>query len=234
MERLVEAKIRLNSKIDLQWRFLTFSHNLGEVERAIEMAEELGLDSIFISTPSDVSWDDPEVRVAESEHIGLHVFSKDETRSGSLPKLEGIFRGVIDELFEIGWVGRMIKSKINDEPINRNVSTCDWLYFNVTLDAVGRIMPCCAPPPVHSTLVFGNINNEFGMNTQYYKLARLSFTDKSRYFDETKALSKKPYCADCPGGAPLQFDRAVQVPISLYYLDGSVLLNQSAIQALSH
>lgn len=48
---LVERKRRLNKRLPfLEWQFLRMRHNLHEIERAEEMAKEIGVDNIAFGT----------------------------------------------------------------------------------------------------------------------------------------------------------------------------------------
>ncbi len=50
----------------ISWQFLAFEHNADEIDSAISIARELGVDQFVVATPFDVSWDDPGVRPAHS------------------------------------------------------------------------------------------------------------------------------------------------------------------------
>src|SRR5690349_680575 len=79
---LVEAKKRLGRRTPtVSWQYLAFKHNEHEIEDAIKMAEQLGVDQIMVATPFDVSWDSPEVRpsTAAPRTIQFHSDWVDET-----------------------------------------------------------------------------------------------------------------------------------------------------------
>ncbi|MDP3552446.1 radical SAM/SPASM domain-containing protein [Methylocystis sp.] len=236
MERLVESKRRQNSKLRLRWQFLTFDHNLHEVEEAIELAKNIGLDEIHVGPPFDVSWDDPNIKCAESKHAGFHIFTEDVTRTGPFPDAERLenYKELVNRDFDLGWMGRINAKNIKDEmPAARQTKTCDWLYYSITVDANERVLPCCAPPVKERNLVFGDIWDSAGINAADFKLARMAFSDRESYRAESENLNRKLFCADCPGSDEIQFDRKRQLPSSLYYLDKMVLLDHAAILALA-
>jgi hypothetical protein len=75
LRRMVETKKRhgLGRPI-LAWQFLTFEHNVHEVDAAIELAKRMGIDQIRIITPFSVAMDDPDIRALTSERCGVHEF----------------------------------------------------------------------------------------------------------------------------------------------------------------
>lgn len=60
VRRLVDAKKRLNSYTPyLVWQYLVFDHNLGEMDQALHMAKELGVNEVNFGEPNSVSFFDP-------------------------------------------------------------------------------------------------------------------------------------------------------------------------------
>ena len=60
---LTEAKKRLGKRTPtVSWQYLAFEHNEHEIDDAIKMARQLGVDQFIVATPFDVSWDAPEIR----------------------------------------------------------------------------------------------------------------------------------------------------------------------------
>ncbi len=187
VQRLVAAKRKYGfNRPILSWRFFTFEHNLYEVDRAIEMARELGVDYMLISTPSDVSGDDPDVQVATSEREGVYGFTDPQmTRREPRRILDLLARyDEVDHLFAEDWLARAGEESLNET--NVGSGTCLWLYYNMTVDAIGRVMPCCIVPKTYEKLVFGDLSEKHPdpFNTESYIRARLSFADR-RLFEES-------------------------------------------------
>ena len=66
----------------------------------------------------------------------------------------------------------------------------------MTLDAGGRIFPCCAAPRPDLDLVFASFDGEGEpFNSQKYRLARLGFVDGPAYEAQRGVLD--PHCAKC-------------------------------------
>ena len=65
VRKLVRARDRLGKRTPvLSWNFLAFEHNAHEIPLAERMARKIGVDQFRVVEPFDVSWDDPEIRVA--------------------------------------------------------------------------------------------------------------------------------------------------------------------------
>ena len=150
VRRLLAARERKGSNVPyILWRFLTFEHNLHEVDEAIRIATDLGVDQISITTPFAVDWDDPQVRVARSPREGTYLIRPgatfkgplDDWREVSLPEAE------IEREFARPWAERLGGGPL-EEPSRSAASTCAWLYQSLTLDARGRVTPCCMTPEV--------------------------------------------------------------------------------------
>ncbi len=81
MRALAEAKRRASQAghhgPHLVWQFLTFAHNSHEIETAIELAQEIGVDELHVCTPFDISWDDPTIVIHQSDLARRYVFNED-------------------------------------------------------------------------------------------------------------------------------------------------------------
>jgi hypothetical protein len=87
-------------------------------------------------------------------------------------------------------------------PGTEAASTCRWLYSSITMDAAGRIMPCCASPRPDIDLVFSKFDAmppAEVFNSPKYRLARLSFADPQRYWRrrDSENPERGPHCANC-------------------------------------
>jgi MoaA/NifB/PqqE/SkfB family radical SAM enzyme len=201
IRKLVEARRRLGRRTPvIAWRYLTFEHNIHEIPLALKTARQLEVDQFLTLTPYDVSWDDPEIRIAEVETVNL-VLNR-ETEPSVLANWnafpESLDAEAIGRAFETPW--ERTGSEGNRAAVNRG-SSCQWLYRSISMDAGGRILPCCAAPRPDLELVFGGFDGGSSdvFNTPRYRLARLSFADMDAYQREVRAagLVRGPHCANC-------------------------------------
>ena len=202
LEKLVLTRDSLNRRNPvLEWRFFVFEHNVHEIGLVKELAERYGVDILQIAKPIPVDWDDPLVRVAnsiEAERIEFFPYYQD-VRKNQNDMLKKIQKEEINKAFKRKW---FMKNKHDSyyHGIKRGNDTCDYLYKNITMDANGRIMPCCIAPTIDWNLVFSEIvkgNDVF--NSEMYKLARLSFSDRETYQEVISSYDnqKEPFCTQC-------------------------------------
>jgi hypothetical protein len=202
IRELVEVKRERSSATPfLLWRFLTFEHNVHEVEAARQLAAELGVDVFTVATPFAVAWDDPEIRVARSPLEGSYLLNEsagvrgrlDDWRSAELAEPE------IDREFERSWLERL-PAGWSVEASRRDAPTCGWLYQNLTLDAGARLFPCCmAPEGIHHK-VYGSLAAEGAgaVNGVDFRRSRLAFADQRAFEAElARDCGRAPYCAIC-------------------------------------
>lgn len=202
IEKLVAAKKKYNMRSPrLIWQFLTFEHNVSEIPLAKEMAKNLGVDVITFNEPYDVSWGDSTLAV-DNQHLEKTVFSEYTTDLQNVTiAVESIKSNAshIEELFSHTW-----QEVINKNNIARTAKPgkrCPWLYKNLVLDALGRILPCCYAPEKSDKYdyIFSKItanNHQDHFNTDCFIQARRNIiseqTAKSPHHDK-----KTPYCIDC-------------------------------------
>ena len=205
IQMLVQAKKELGKRTPIiAWRFLTFQHNIHEVPLAVEKARVLGVDQFLTLTPYDVSWDDPAIQPAAAEPVNISFNPQSEAcmLANWNPFPESLEACAIESEFEAGWSDR-IESEVGVNHQNRaESSTCQWLYKSLTVDAGGRIFPCCAPPQPGKDLIFansGNLPESDLYNSDRYRLARLSFTNPEGYRRERESLGlvQDPHCVHC-------------------------------------
>ncbi|MEM9303563.1 MAG: radical SAM protein [Pseudomonadota bacterium] len=159
--RLVAARrAAAHCRPELVWQFLTFEHNRHEVAGAIALADELGFDAIDVREPFDVARDDPGIRAAASEHAGTIVFrpmpepSNEQMAStaASGAAVDAAWRDLLRVRSPERLPGAAAPSGV----------PCRWLYDNLTVDATGRLLPCCMAPKAagHSEgeLVLGTVD----------------------------------------------------------------------------
>ena len=223
LRKLVEAKRRLGTRTPiLAWRLLAFEHNIHEIPAAIEKARELGVDT-FVTAPAwDISWDDPSIRPAQIEprtvEFGMDVAVAMQRNWNAFPGR--VNAAAFEEAFEQRYAGRY---SAEAEP-GGSGETCEWLYKNITLDAGGRLFPCCCSPTSRQDLTFGQFEageGSGGFNSEKHRASRLYFGDAEAY--RAKPLERDPYCVKCDwdraaypkpihirqyfeGAAPAEFD----------------------------
>jgi MoaA/NifB/PqqE/SkfB family radical SAM enzyme len=205
IERLVAAKREQGRKTPvLVWRLITWQHNIHEIPLAIETARQLGVDQFVTTEAQDVTWDDPNVRAAHIEPVNV-MFN----RRAQLDILDNwnafpddLNTASIDRAFEARWIDP-------DHPLPTEWAgkggageTCNWLYKSISVDASGRIIPCCASPRPDADLVFGEFDDmpsQDIFNSEKYRLSRLAFADRESYRQAfaDSGLSKDPFCARC-------------------------------------
>ncbi len=127
MKRLVAAKKKLCSKTPLiDWQFLVFRFNEHEMERAREMAKEIGVDDILFEPPSIELDVYPIPEPLAREMANWHP-SNPEYNLYYDPDNPEQPKGCVTEGKVIG-----------------NVKRCDWLYVASAIDWNGTVAPCCA------------------------------------------------------------------------------------------
>ena len=203
---LTEAKKRLGRRSPtVSWQYLAFEHNEHEIDDAIKMAQQLGVDQLIVATPFDVSWDAPEVRPSKQatpRTIQFHSDWVDETIDNWNPFPTELQAQAIEEEFASPWRQRLLDDDDAGIPDAQASSrhTCHYLYKNIVMDGRGRVLPCCAAPQPGMDLVFADAKSgEDVYNSEKYRLARLSFANPKLYQVEhaANALTPGPFCATC-------------------------------------
>ena len=202
IRKLVEARLRLRTRTPvLCWQYLAFEHNIHEISKAIETARDLGLDEFKIASAFDVGWDDSGVQPAKIEPATLQ-FAADSGRRvkenwNAFP--DSLDANAIELEFEAGWIEKLVAQPQEDreqKPVAGH--TCHWLYKSMTMDANGRILPCCGAPGPGRDLIFStfdgsDVSDPF--NSGKHRLARLYFADKEAYV--STGCHEEPYCVSC-------------------------------------
>jgi len=209
--RIAAAKRRVNSPTPfLRWQFLTFQHNLHEVEKAVELARKIGFDSFNTATPYDVSGDEASIQVGhylKAQQGRWEVFFRREPRyqwPHTLDEISNVVDQAFHESLRARYEGmRGIRSSHTPQPRHGH---CDWLHLGLIADAVGRIMPCCIPDyAAQGSFVFGDIRKDHDnlFNSEKYLQARLVLANYDRYQAGTDTnqrinRSKCDGCTDRP------------------------------------
>jgi len=235
---LVEAKRRLDkSRPFISWQFLAFEHNAHEIEPALAIARSLGVDQFRIATPFDVSWDDPEIRPADLPAVTHELRSDSEqTLAANWNPFDAAEAApAIEREFASTWLEQLAAQPEDIYRENRQSEhVCHWLYKNMVMDATGRIIPCCAAPQPKADLVFANFagpESEDSFNSEKYRVARLSFADKSA----RTILERPPHCVDCDWLSDQQAAQIDSVQVRNYLKSaGRTLFDPETLNFLSN
>ncbi len=204
VKRLVAAKQTLNSYTPfLSWQFLMFKHNVHEMEDVKKLAQSIGVNQLRLARPYSVAWDDPSVVVEESteERAITRVYNFKQAKDHHNKMLAQLEHQVINEHFSRSWVERYEELGCHADRASASTKpTCAYLYKNITMDALGNIMPCCMAPNKDRHLVFSNNKTGGSWNAHMYALARKYFAaNDAEYQMETKGLKDAyvPFCSRC-------------------------------------
>lgn len=175
VRQLVAAKRKLRQHTPvLTWNFLAFEHNVHEIPLARRMAYQLGVNNFRVGHPFDVTWDDPEIRPAKvkSSVQRLDWGSAGRRLSNWNRFPDRVDGEAITRAFEKPW-----SSQAGSDSQSGAGPTCHWLYKNIVMDAMGRIMPCCGAPRPDVNLVFGTFDGGSGdpFNSEKHRQARVWF-----------------------------------------------------------
>lgn len=182
IRRLVEAKRKYDMATPwLSWQFLLFEHNKHEVDRAKEMAKELGVNEIRFAHPYGVPWNQ-ELTPAHQMKEELCKLPKDQSYANRFD-IMGNISTLFNDRFAEKWAEKL-QGIISGAFSTRTGKTCQWLYTTLVMDATNRYLPCCYAPRKDSgfTFVFGvSPNNERSdpFNSEFYRFSRQHFTWRS-------------------------------------------------------
>ena len=202
---VAEKRRQGRSTPSIRWTYLTFEHNVHEMELALAKGRELGVNHVDFTTPFSVEHDDPEMVVVEAPEDGRNNLTPGLSGKDKLDDWTA-FRAVdpaIEASFEESWVERGARAGALDQPSHRgSAGTCGWLYQNLTMDATGRIMPCCLPPRTGARNVFGHVAQSAGQpltNLEDLQASRLAFADRAAYeqAQPSSGGDSPPFCASC-------------------------------------
>jgi hypothetical protein len=189
-----------------------------------------------------VSWDDPAIQPARIEPFTLDF---DSGRQAAMienwnPFPGGIDASVIEREFEAGWLERAASlAPEGGELAPPSGSTCQWLYKNITMDAGGRIFPCCASPRPDADLVFSKFDGAASelFNSGKYRLSRLFFKDPKAYWlaRDPSGLDRDRYCVICEWNKTATNTGSAQIRDYFKYLKttGGSLFNSKSLEILS-
>ncbi|MBZ5579147.1 MAG: radical SAM protein [Acidobacteriia bacterium] len=203
LRAMVRARAAQSSRKPwLVWQFLAFEHNAHEVEAAAKLARQIGIDQLVIAKPNSVEHDDPSIKVAETAPFGSTLFSEPYNWCGAAERAS-LNRNAdrIDSVFGESWADRYNAVGGGQREPSAAKSTCNWLYYSLTMDAARRITPCCLPPmgaPEPRHLVYAKFNGENTgevVNSSDAMLARRQCRRGRR--PDGSVAGPSPYCLSC-------------------------------------
>jgi MoaA/NifB/PqqE/SkfB family radical SAM enzyme len=190
----------------LVWQFLAFEHNAHEIQLATSMAREIGFDQLVVAQPHSVEHDDPSIKIAYGVPFGETFFT--EPRNWCEPsERSSLTRNAerIEAIFDETWARRYeVIAELEQGP--RAHSTCNWLYYSLTMDGARRITPCCLPPmgePEPRHLVYANFsgkNVRDVINSFDAILARRQCRNGTP--PDADVQRTAPYCINCTESPP--------------------------------
>jgi len=172
-----------------------FRHNRHQVPLAAAMAEDMGVDEFRAQPGWDVSWDEPGIETTDAESVRYAFDDVFAAVAGNWnPFPNELAAAAIDRAFDESWntveePGSQRSAGPSPEP------ACEWLYKNLTMDAGGRILPCCCSPRRDGELVFAQfdgIQDSDTFNSEKFQAARQLFAGQPE-----PAVSQGVFCAQC-------------------------------------
>jgi MoaA/NifB/PqqE/SkfB family radical SAM enzyme len=205
IEKLAEARRQRGKGTPiLSWNFLAFEHNAHEIGAARQLAKDLDVDQFSVFTPFDVSWDDPTIRIANVAPSveKLNPDFVDAIHANFNPFPGELAAASIEREFAMSWAARLHASGASDAELVQKEPrhTCHWLYKTMTMDAGGRVLPCCSAPSPQRDLVFSEQGDQMPAdhyNSAKYNLARSYFADPEGYLRAAAAGETQPHCVKC-------------------------------------
>ena len=159
---------------------------------------------MVIARPSYVDWDEPSIKSTDSPLAGRHEFDSSDEWRGE-PSFERIAAleenaSLINNIFDEGWVRRLNRLGLKNQPSHAGGPTCHWRYQNLTIDLALRVMPCCAPPSKKAPFGFWyfRIEDSDLTNSRDHISSRLLFADRPEFDLTTRRQETVSYCANCP------------------------------------
>src|SRR5579884_609002 len=202
IRNLVEARRRLGKPTPvIAWRYLAFEHNMHEIQAAMEKARELGVDQFKADPAWDISWDDPAIQPAGLEPVRADFRADiyDALVANWNPFPDAVDSAAIEHEFSQSWAARI--SPAGGRAAAPSGGSCEWLYKSLTMDAGGRIFPCCCSPTSNKDLHFAQLDGAgpAAFNSEKHKISRLFFASPALYRAQRAAgkLEQDPYCVRC-------------------------------------
>jgi MoaA/NifB/PqqE/SkfB family radical SAM enzyme len=171
LRKLCELKKELNlEKPYIIWRFFVFKHNEHEIEKAKNLAQQIGV-TIQFAKPHIDQFVDPENWISTIPEYSTNIISRTSQNSNTKDKI--INQNEIPH-FE----------KINNE------KSCNWLYSSMVINANSSVSPCCATILEKNDFGFFEADFDGLWNNKNYQIARESFF--------SNVQNKNIICTRCP------------------------------------
>lgn len=243
VKEIIDIRAKLSQKKPyIVWVFLTFEHNIHELDAAIKLAQEIGFDAIEVRTPFDVSSDDPFYKAVQSPKQGVHVFDQQRAAGEfdlSTGDIELVESPEIDAYLHESYYERMLNIGSLEQESYHGKKTCGYLYKNISMDGAGRIIPCCASPSKSVRhLVFGHIADaDFDyelFNSPDMCDARLGIVNPVAFDKKMEGREKMkiPFCRRCLDLLEPSFDLN-WIAKSMPSIDSKNSLSQDFIEKLT-
>ena len=202
VKKLVQAKeVHGMETPYLTWQFLTFQHNQDDIVLARQLAEDIGINEIHFGEPYDVSWGDPSIQVAKGyvDRISFPVANRKNSTNPENAVLS--FRNLTRRPV-CRWVEEYEDAARRGVTFRRRKGEpCQWLYKNLVMDALGRVIPCCSAPKKDDgyKYVFSTVDESFEgepYNSDCYRYVRMIIDgeDNVSMYDDLY-----PFCLLCDG-----------------------------------
>ncbi len=239
----------------LAWQFLVFRHNRHERELVRKLSLEIGVNLLIYAKPMSVSWDDPSVADDETLTNPYEVISLDDLRSQSLrhrlterlkqlipsckaaesePEIEQQAQQAdatrLNALCAESWTERARQAGLSatDPGAPAPRKRCAWLYKSMTIDALGRVLPCCRAPSMDVNLLFSDISQPDPYNAPGFLRSRHYFIHGRR--DDEPC---PPFCWTCPHSEQGVLTGNHHIRVFLERFDVRRALSPESITALS-
>ena len=199
LQRLISAKRRLKSYSPyIVWQFLVFEHNSHEIDQAEYMAEKVGVNEFAAVKPYPVDNIDPSIKVAENADFRRATFFYDFDLAKQA--LDNTHSGLKTEPYVVPFPQKALPNPLKTSVSTPSSEICQWVYKSISMDAAGRILPCCRPPFKTDDLVFSDImNGHAPYNSKKYQLVRRFFAHRESIDQCIELLSDTniPFCFIC-------------------------------------
>lgn len=211
---------------NIVWQFLTFEHNIHELDMARKLANEWGANQFIIGSPFSVQSDDPTIKELSVPEAGWHSFPTFDwngfVKNGAstwdhlnLSEIEHEYKAFKQRL------ARFDPNKFKQSTFTKY---CDWPYKALVFDGSGRILPCCSMP-----LISDNGKWEMGVWGEHLDI------EASYNTPEFQDLRMNQYrlgaCEHCGGKEYLIFDTE-HIKRDLQWWPVYQVLNDESIEAL--
>lgn len=207
IRRLVEAKRRRRvSHPWIRWHYLTFEHNIHQIDMATAIARDLGVDLFFATTPIDVSAEEPGIAVAvykgRNRFVVFRPYEPSFCDADPTPMAAAVERRFGESVVER--FHQLARPFAPEEAAPERDDHCDWLYLGTIMEAAGRLVPCCMGDNKGAgRFVIGHVEQDRAnlLNSPGYREARTFVNNPARHAVVTadRPPSEVVRCKTCRG-----------------------------------